>query len=95
MKLKDISVISAIIKSQKLELQDRVFETEKLQCFATLKDHKKNFPQNPQVRLINPTKTEVGKPSKQILENIISTAVEKLTISYTPQKIQAKLTILG
>ena len=39
-----------------------------------MKDHKKNFPQNPQVRLINPTKTEVGKPSKQILDQIISTA---------------------
>ena len=57
-----------------LELENRVFETAKRQCFASLKDHKKNFPQNPQVRLINPTKTEVGKPSKQILDQIISTA---------------------
>ena len=49
----------------------------KRQCFATLKDHKTNFPQNPQIRLINPTKTEVGRPAKQILEDIISTARSK------------------
>ena len=40
------------------------------QCFATLKDHKENFDNNPKVRLINSYKSEPGKISKQILEKI-------------------------
>ena len=38
-------------------------------CFISLKDHKKNFQNNPTIRLINPAKNELGKISKVILEN--------------------------
>ena len=67
--------IKQVVSSQKelvasVELQDRVFETTKQQCFSTLKDHKENFALNPKVRLINPYKPEVGKISKQLLEKI-------------------------
>ena len=55
---------------KELELEDRVFETTKSQCFATLKDHKSNFDNNPTVRLINPCKPEIGKIAKELLENI-------------------------
>ena len=55
---------------KELELEDRVFETTKSQCFATLKDHKNNFENNPTVRLINPCKPEIGKIAKELLENI-------------------------
>ena len=36
--------------------------------FLTLKDHKENFNNNPTVRLINPTKNELGRISKAILD---------------------------
>ena len=36
--------------------------------FFTLKDHKDNFANNPQVRLINPAKNELGRISKVILD---------------------------
>ena len=49
----------------KLDLEERVFETVESQCFATLKDHKENFDNNPSVRLINPFKPEIGKISKK------------------------------
>ena len=39
-------------------------------CFLTLKDHKENFNNNPTVRLINPAKNELGRMSKNILENL-------------------------
>ena len=39
-------------------------------CFFTLKDHKDNFANNPQVRLINPVKNELGRISKVILDKI-------------------------
>ena len=40
----------------KLGIDDRVFETKKRPAFITVKDHKSNFRNNVQTRLINPTK---------------------------------------
>ena len=39
-------------------------------AFISLKDHKKNFNSNPQCRLINPAKSNLGKVSKTILDRI-------------------------
>lgn len=54
----------------KLKLDDRIDTTAKNEAFITLKDHKPNFNNKPTCRLINPTKSEVGKISKQILERV-------------------------
>ena len=56
----------------KLELQKKVFETQKRQCFVTLKDHKPSFRNNPSCRLLNPCKPEIGSISKQIVEKLVS-----------------------
>ena len=40
------------------------------EAFITLKDHKENFENKPTCRLINPSKPEIGRISKQILEEI-------------------------
>ena len=42
----------------------------KAQVFITMKDHKEDFHANPTCRLINPTKSELGKISKSILDGI-------------------------
>ena len=42
----------------------------KRDAFITIKDHKENFPSNVKCRLINPSKGELGKVSKVILDNI-------------------------
>ena len=42
--------------AEKLELGDRMFATSKKDAFITGKDHKSNFKNNPQCRLINPSK---------------------------------------
>ena len=42
----------------------------KVPTYITLKDHKDNFRSAHPCRLINPCKTEIGKISKSILENI-------------------------
>ena len=60
-----------IVKS--LDLQTRVYETTKREPFITVKDHKANFQNNTKCRLINPSKPEIGKISKQMLEKINST----------------------
>ena len=42
------------------------------EAFITVKDHKVNFPNKIQCRLINPSKTHIAKISKSILDNINS-----------------------
>ena len=37
----------------------------------TIEDHKEIFYTNPQCRLINPAKTQMGRISKKMLENIV------------------------
>jgi hypothetical protein len=61
----------------KLNLDDRVFATQKKNCFVNLKDHKPNFHNKPTSRLINPCKPEIGKISKKILAQIVKTVRDK------------------
>ena len=63
--------------AKNLNIQDRVFKTMNRECFISLKDHKENFKNNPKCRLLNPTKCELGKVSKQILTQKIKIIREK------------------
>ena len=65
----------------KLEIEDRVFATQKKQCVITLKDHKDTFPNSPETRLINPTKGDLGKVSKQKLAKIITQLRKKTNLT--------------
>ena len=44
---------------------------------VTLKDHKGSFSHNPTCRLLNPTKPEIGRISKQILTKVIDVVRSK------------------
>ena len=57
--------------AEDLEIADRMFITTPREAFLTLKDHKEDFQENPKVRLINPTKPDIGKVAKKYLENMI------------------------
>ena len=58
--------------TERLELSDRIDTTAKRESFITLKTHiKPNFRSKPTCRLINPCKPELGRVSKQIVENIV------------------------
>ena len=61
----------------KLELDKRVFKTEPRSAFVTVKDHKEDFRSNTKCRVINPAKPDIGKISKQILENVVSVIKQK------------------
>ena len=65
----------------KLDIDNRVFATQKRPAVITLKDHKENFPNSPEIRLINPTKAELGKVSKQKLAKIISSLKVKTKLT--------------
>ena len=54
----------------KLGLDDRIEVSANRDSFITMKDHKPDFMNNPTSRLINPSKSEIGIISKQILDNI-------------------------
>ena len=63
-----------------LELDDRVFASAERNAYVTLKDHKDHFEEDPKVRLINPTKPEIGKISKEILSRIVQEVREKTNL---------------
>ena len=57
----------------KLKIENRVEKFNLKKCFITVKDHKENFHSKPTCRLINPAKTQMGRISKVILQDICST----------------------
>ena len=74
----DNDVVSNITKKDKdiaakLDIEDRLYCTQKCEAFITLKDHKQQFFNNHKCRLINPCKPDLGMVSKHMLTEIIST----------------------
>ena len=55
-----------------LSIGDRIETMTSKEAFTTIKDHKENFKTNPKCHLINPAKSELGKTSKNILDDINS-----------------------
>ena len=56
--------------SSDLSISDRIETMARKEAFVIVKDHKENFETNPKYRLINPAKSELGKVSKVILDEI-------------------------
>ena len=61
-----------------LDLSDTIEKLAPTPAYITLKDHKENFRSNPSCRLINPSKTELGRISKIILDRINKELLSKL-----------------
>ena len=59
-----------IAKKLKLDQRMEVFTTS--EAYLLVKDHKEHFPNKVAVRLINPCKTDLGRVSKVILQQLIS-----------------------
>lgn len=64
--------------ARSLKIDDRVEIIAPKKPFINLKDHKDNFSNRPQCRLINATKPELGKISKRILDGINTELNKKL-----------------
>ena len=56
--------------SDNLEISDRVFKLEMKQAVITVKDHKPDYMNHTQTRLINPTKSHLGRVGKVKLEEL-------------------------
>ena len=54
----------------KLKIDDPVQKEDKNKVYVTIKDHKERFPNKIFCRSINPSKTDIGKISKQTLDRV-------------------------
>ena len=61
-----------------LKLSDRIEKLAEVPAYVTLKDHKENFRSKPSCRLINPSKNEIGKITKTVLEKINKKLLKEL-----------------
>ena len=53
-----------------LDLEDRIEKMQESESYITVKDHKEDFPHRLSCRLINPSKSDIGKISKYVLDKI-------------------------
>ena len=58
--------------AEKFSIDDRIEKLKEVQAYVAIKDHKEKFPHLKSFRLINPSKSEIGKISKKILDKINS-----------------------
>ena len=75
-KTKTINIKTKEIAS-KLKLEDRIQILDGNDAYISIKDHQEGFPDKVSCRLINPSKTAIGKISKQIIDKINSSILEK------------------
>ena len=64
-----------------LKIEDRMECYSDQHAYITLKDHKENFRNNTKCRLINPSKSEVGRVSKKYLNDIIADVSRKTEVN--------------
>ena len=67
--------------AHRLGIVDRVEQYNTKNCFITIKDHKSYFKTNPECRLINPAKTQIGRVSKAIVQDICASLRLALNIN--------------
>ena len=67
--VEEINIEAAII-TEKLGVDDRVDSLKESPPSISIKDHKTDFPKRTSCRLINPTRSNMGKISKRILDKI-------------------------
>ena len=63
--------------ASKLKIDDRAQKLDENAAYVTIKDHKEGFPHKTSCSLINPSKTDIGQISKQILDRASNTILVK------------------
>ena len=69
------------LKASKLKLEDQIQILDDNDAYIFIKDHKEGFPDKISCRLINPSKTDIGKISKQILDKVNTSILEKTKVN--------------
>ena len=66
---------------EKLSIDHRSQQMQETEAFITVKDHKEGFPHTLSFRLINPSKSDIGKISKSILDKINKAIVSTTSVN--------------
>ena len=69
--------------ASKLKIDDCVQKLDENEPYVTIKDHKEGLPDKLSCRLINLSRTDIGKISKQILDRVNNIILEKYTSGET------------
>ena len=67
--------------AEKLNIDDRIEKIQESEAYITVKDHEKGFPNNPSFRLINPSKSDIGRNSKKILDKINQRVIQETKVN--------------
>ena len=68
-RVKNINYKSKLL-AEKLAIDDRIEKIEETEAYITVKDHKEGFPHKLSFRLMNFSKYDIGKISKNLLDKI-------------------------
>ena len=63
-----------------MSVKDKVKKLHQKRAFVTVKDHKKNFPNSLECRLVNTMKSQIGVILKNILDKITSSIRSKTNL---------------
>ena len=66
---------------EELNIDDRIEKIQESEAYITVKDHEKGFPNNPSFRLINPSKSDIGRISKKILDKINQRVIQETKVN--------------
>ena len=79
-KVKNINHNSKLI-AQELSIDDRVEKMLETDAYITIKNHKEGFPHKLSFRLLNPSKSDISKISKNILHRINKSLVASKNVN--------------
>ena len=71
----------AKLLAEKLAIDDRIEKMEETEAYITVKDHKDGFPHKLSFCLIKPSKSDIGKISKKLLEKIKKIVILNTNVS--------------
>ncbi|PIK43238.1 hypothetical protein BSL78_19929 [Apostichopus japonicus] len=69
------------LQIHELDISDRIGKSVETPAYITLKDHKDDFTSRPTCRLINPSKSEMGRVSKHMLDRINTSLRKRLQVN--------------
>ena len=75
------SDLTNVVDVSRQNINDRIKKIQDSEAYITVKDHKKRFPNNPSFGLINPSKSDIGRISKKILDKINQKVIQETKVN--------------